>query len=81
MLDNLYIHNGGVVRKQVRGVPMGLNCAGQMANAYGYSVESLWVDAVKPDNIMSRRYIDDIFLAGHRALLEARAYHQKSTTG
>jgi hypothetical protein len=68
MLDNLYINNGGIVRKQVKGVPMGLNCAGQMANAYGYSVESQWVDACQPNNIMSRRYIDDIFVAGQKAL-------------
>jgi hypothetical protein len=42
MLDRLYILNGGVLRKQVKGVPMGLNCAGQLANAYGYAVESRW---------------------------------------
>ena len=69
MLDNLYINNGGIVRKQVKGVPMGLNCAAQMANAYGYSVESLWVDAQQPKNIMMRRYIDGIFVAGEKALL------------
>jgi hypothetical protein len=40
LLDNLYICNGGVIRKQVKGVPMGLNCAGQMANAYAYAAES-----------------------------------------
>jgi hypothetical protein len=68
MLDNLYILNGGILRKQVKGLPMGLNCAGQLANAYGYAVESRWVDTRKSNNIMSRRYIDDIFVAGEAAL-------------
>jgi hypothetical protein len=69
MLDNLFILNGGVLRKQVKGVPMGLNCAGQLANAYGYAVESRWVDAQPhPPSVMSRRYIDDIITAGPRAL-------------
>ena len=68
MLDNLYILNDGTVRKQVKGVPMGLCCAGQMANAYGYAVESNWVDRNKPRMVMARRYIDDIFVAGEKAL-------------
>jgi hypothetical protein len=69
MLDNLFILNGGILRKQVRGVPMGLNCAGQLANAYGYAVESRWVDAQPhPSSVMSRRYIDDIITAGPNAL-------------
>ena len=68
MLDHLYILNGGILRKQVKGVPMGLCCAGQMANAYGYAIESRWVDRKKPRMVMSRRYIDDIFTAGEQAL-------------
>ena len=68
MLDNLYILNGGILRKQVKGVPMGLNCAGQLANAYGYAVESRGVDSGRPNNVISRRYIDDIFVAGEGAL-------------
>jgi hypothetical protein len=68
MLDNLYIQNGGTLRRQVKGVPMGLNCSGQMANAYGYAVESRWVDAKKPNGTLFRRYIDDIFVAGPMAM-------------
>ena len=69
LLDNLYIRNGDVLRKQVKGVPMGLNCSGQLANAYGYAIESRWVDATPgPPSVMSRRYIDDIIVAGPKAL-------------
>ena len=68
MLDNLFVLNAGVLRRQVRGVPMGLNCAGQLANLYGYAKESAWVDRVKPKNVLTRRFIDDIFVAGPKAL-------------
>ena len=44
MLTNLYVLNGGVLRKQVRGLPMGLACAPQLANLYAYSIEIQWVD-------------------------------------
>ena len=64
MLDNLFVLYAGILRRQVKGVPMGLNCSGQLANLYGYSVESAWVDLTSPSNLFSRRYIDDIFVAG-----------------
>ena len=68
MLQHLYVRNGATLRRQEKGVPMGLECAPQMANLYGYHVESRWVDAVRPKNVLSRRFIDDIFVAGVEAL-------------
>ena len=68
MLGHLYVRNGDKLRRQSKGVPMGLECAPQMANLYGYGVESQWVDQSKPNNIMQRRYIDDIFVAGEHAM-------------
>ena len=44
ILNNLFVFNGGVLKRQVRGIPMGLGCAPQLSNLYGYSVESKWVD-------------------------------------
>eukprot|EP00667_Euglena_gracilis_P000109 EG_transcript_109 len=68
MLANLYAVNGGVVRKQQKGVPMGLECSPQLANLYAYAVESRWVDRTAPTNVLMRRYIDDIIVMGPDAL-------------
>ena len=71
MLSNLYVENGGTLRKQERGVPMGLECSPQLANTYGYAVESIWVDEMRtPTNVLMRRYIDDIIIAGFDATKE-----------
>jgi len=72
MLANLYAVNGGVVRRQQRGVPMGLECSPQLANLYAYAVESAWVDRVAPTNVLMRRYIDDIIVMGPDALVPGR---------
>jgi hypothetical protein len=64
MLSHLFVHNGKVIRRQRRGVPMGLECAPQLANLYGYAIESEWVEQNGSSNVMSWRYIDDIFVAG-----------------
>jgi hypothetical protein len=61
------MHNGGVLRRQVQGLPMGLECSPQLANLYGYAVESRWVDAGGNPGPLARRYIDDIIVAGPHA--------------
>ena len=68
ILNNLYVFNGGVLKRQVRGIPMGLGCAPQLANLYGYAVESKWVDAGGDATVLRRRYIGDIIAAGVAAL-------------
>ena len=67
MMSHLFVHNGAVLRRQCRGVPMGLECSPQLANLYGYAVESMWVQRTTPRNIMAYRYIDDIIVAGEDA--------------
>ena len=68
ILGNLYALNGGVIRRQAKGVPMGLECSPQLTNLYAYSVESVWVDTAKPDNLLMMRFIDDILIMGNEAL-------------
>jgi hypothetical protein len=46
---------------------MGLECSPQLANLYAYSVESVWVDTAKPDNLLMMRFIDDILIMGNGA--------------
>jgi hypothetical protein len=64
LLSNLYTLNGDCFRRQVKGLPMGLECSPQMANLYGYAIEAQWVDSKQPNIVLVKRYIDDIFVAG-----------------
>ena len=61
-----------MIRRQCKGIPMGLECAPQLANLFGYRVESRWVETANPTNVMSRRFIDDIFVAGPEAMVGKR---------
>ena len=51
---------------------MGLERSPLLANLYGYAVESQWVDATHPTNLLSARYIDDIIVIGPEALVPGR---------
>jgi hypothetical protein len=81
MLGHLYVLNGTKLRQQEKGVPMGLECAPQLANLYGYSVESQWVQDTSPSNVMHRRFIDDIFVAGEHALEPGRGIPSEEAYG
>ena len=67
MIVNTYVMNGGVIKRQTVGMPMGTNCAPNLANLYLYSYESTYIDRltlVKGEKIaklfhMSFRLIDD----------------------
>ena len=72
LLSNLYTLNGECFRRQVKGLPMGLECSPQMANLYGYAIEAQWVDSKQPQNMLAKRYIDDIFVAGPDAMTPGR---------
>jgi len=50
--------NARVVRRQQRGVHVGLECSTQLANLYAYAVESACVDRFAPTNVLMGRYID-----------------------
>lgn len=47
LVNNIYIMNGGVIRRQVVGLPMGTNCAPVLANLYLYAYESSFIDRVQ----------------------------------
>ena len=64
---NTFIKNGSKVRRQVRGIPMGTNCAPLLANLYLYSYEADWINNMSVTHIkqarefhLSFRYIDDL---------------------
>ena len=48
---------------------MGLECSPQLANLYGYAVESTWVDQGGRAGPLARRFIDDIIVGGPNALV------------
>jgi hypothetical protein len=46
LVANTYLVNGGQLRRQVVGIPMGTNCAPSLANLYLYSYECEFIDRV-----------------------------------
>jgi hypothetical protein len=44
LVRNSFVENGGVLRRQVVGIPMGTNCAPLLANLYLYAYESRFID-------------------------------------
>ena len=62
-LSNCYTTNGGIVRQQVQGVPMGWRPAPQATNLACYVVERDWVEETGAKGFACR-YIDDLFTAG-----------------
>lgn len=67
LLANVYVLNGKVMKRQVIGIPMGTNCAPNLANLYLYSYESEFINRLEAKRgrdvaaqfHMSFRYIDD----------------------
>jgi hypothetical protein len=67
MIENVYVVNGESVKRQTIGMPMGTNCAPNLANLYLYAYESSFVDRLlaKRGRVaaarfhMSFRLIDD----------------------
>ena len=62
-LSTAYTVNGGRVRRQILGMPMGIPHAPQLANLACYVVEKEFVMASKPQGLVCR-YIDDFFVSG-----------------
>ena len=50
VVNNTYVMNGGVLRRQVIGIPMGTNCAPLLANLYLASCEREYMDRVWSEN-------------------------------
>jgi hypothetical protein len=65
LLNNLYVVNGGQVRKQICGLPMGSEPAPQLANLVCYAKEAPFAERQGPEwNGWITRFIDDLFVAG-----------------
>jgi hypothetical protein len=68
LIDNTYVVNGGVLRRQTKGIPMGTNCAPAIFNLYLYYYESRWIDEMLENDRMDEakkyhmtfRLIDDV---------------------
>jgi hypothetical protein len=68
LIENTFLVNGGVCRRQAIGIPMGTNCAPVLANLYLYAYESAYIDklVVSSKEIIAAQYhmtfrlIDDV---------------------
>jgi hypothetical protein len=79
LIENTLLVNGGVVKRQVVGVPMGTNCAPPLVNLYLYSYECEYIDrlvstapaAVAQAFHMTFRLIDDVLSVDNPYFSEA----------
>lgn len=78
LISNTFLVNGGVVRRQRLGIPMGTNNAPAVANSYLFSYESEYVDRIARQNLqrarafhMSFRFIDDVLSIDNACWLRA----------
>jgi len=62
-LATAYTVNGGKVRRQIKGMPMGIPHAPQMANLACYPIEKAYTLAHRPTGLI-RRFIDEFFTSG-----------------
>ena len=64
LMNNNYTCNGGRVCRQIKGMPMGMPAAPQIANLACYPVEKDWAYRMGPGaTAMVCRYIDDLYSA------------------
>ena len=82
VLRHCYVVNGGVVRQQIAGLPMGIAPAPQLANIYCYVVERTHVEQQRSLNWHTVRFIDDIFTTEDERLPSQESYGMEySETG
>ena len=68
LVDNIYVRFGGVLFRQMVGIPMGTNCAPLLADLFLYSYENEFLDKLIKEGKrklarkfnLSYRYIDDL---------------------
>ena len=77
LVTNTFILNGGVLRRQKVGIPMGTNCGPVLANLYLYAYESAFIDRLRRNHPaaarafhMTFRLIDDVLSVGNPSLLD-----------
>ena len=65
LIHTNFTFNGGKVRRQIRGMPMGMPAAPQIANLSCYPVEKIHSYNLGPEKTMTvTRYIDDFWSSG-----------------
>jgi hypothetical protein len=70
VVGNTYVRNGGTLYRQTTGIPMGTNCAPELANLYCYYIEAKLVDSTAADTNAPNyrfcyRFIDDFLILGN----------------
>ena len=60
LVNAAYAMNGGLVRRQIKGLPMGLACAPRLATLSCYPIEKKSVLETNPTGLITR-YIDDFW--------------------
>jgi hypothetical protein len=71
LVDNIFLVNGKICRRQKSGIPMGTNPAPAFCNMYLYYYESTWIDKLVEKGLshlalqyhLTFRLIDDVFSA------------------
>ena len=70
ILDNIFVKFGGVIYKQIIGIPIGLDSGQDIANLLLYHYESTFLENISKTDLTlarkfkhSKRYIDDLFSA------------------
>ena len=48
LINETHINNGSIIKKQIKGTPMGTNCGPPGANLYLYTYESGFIDQMTP---------------------------------
>lgn len=77
LVSHTYIHNGSIIKRQVKGLPMGTNPAPHMADLTCYRPEAQAMDRIMQTDIaLARRfattcrYIDDILSPDNAAFIQ-----------
>ena len=63
LIQHSYTCNGGHIKRQIKGMPMGMSAAPQIANLACFPVEKAHAYALGPDRCLTAtRFIDNFFL-------------------
>ena len=61
-LRNCFVANGAILRRQIKGIPMGISPSPQLANIFCYVVERQFMYATTLTRSLNCRYLDDVFV-------------------
>ena len=61
ILSRCYIVNGATVRRQIKGIPMGIAPSPQLANLFCYVTERDFAEQTKLRTMTNARFLDDLF--------------------